>query len=122
MGTLCVGTAKGGLIPNNESPDDPYFRDDTGKVVFSRANPQRMRVIARELSGESVHFESESQSIRELLPLFSSSAVSEGQTLGQREEVPVEAYQWPLLAAFLVLCLDFAMGTRKPRSKPLHSL
>jgi Ca-activated chloride channel family protein len=115
VNTLCVGTRKGGLIPNPEGHSEPYFQDEKGKVVFSRANPQRLKLISKELGGVFLHFESEGQSVREL-EVFAKPVPAAGSGVTDFRQTFSEWFQWPLLAAFLLLAVDMAMGTRRTRS------
>lgn len=113
--TICVGTEKGGLIPNRDSSDqtEPYFYDNYGNVVYSKANPLRLRYIAQELNGAFEHFHSEDYSIRRLNQILIEIEPAQ-KTKSAKRKIPVDYYQIPLLVAFILLCLDFAMGTRKP--------
>ena len=117
--TICVGTEKGGLIPNRNSAvaTEPYFYDKSGNVVYSKANPLRLQYIAREMGGSFEHFQSENYSIRRIHEMLNELVPTEKPELGKKK-IPVDYYQVPLLVAFILLCLDLAMGTRKPDSTP----
>ncbi len=117
VNTICIGTEKGGLIPNtNSGSTEPYFYDSFGNVVYSKANPERLRGIASQLNGNSLHFHSENYSIRRLDELLISDQVSLRKTT-REQKIPVEYYQLPLFIAFILLCLEFAIGTRKGEQK-----
>lgn len=115
--TLCIGSRKGALIPDPKNPSSQsYFTDQDGKVVFSKANPIRMKSIAEALGGSFTQIESEDFSIRHLLrQLIEIRQLNETEL--KAEKIPVEHYQWPLLISFLLLALDTAMGTRKPTTE-----
>jgi Ca-activated chloride channel family protein len=115
VNTICVGSTTGGLIPNNEvGSESPYFTDHMGNVVYSKATPQVLRYIASSLDGLSVLVDSESASLAPLLDKIDQEIVSEGSDVSEQKK-PVEYYQAPLFVAFLLLILDFSMGTRKPK-------
>jgi len=112
VNTICIGTEKGGLIPNNTNESsEPYFYDRMGNVVYSRANPQLMSGIANQLKGRSLHFNSENYSIRRLDELLITDRASYQTT--KAKKLPVDYYQLPLIITFIFLCLEFAIGTRK---------
>ena len=116
---ICVGTEKGGLIPNRNSSDttEPYFYDKSGNVVYSKADPPRLQYIARELDGSFEHFQSENYSIRGIHEMLNELIPADKMETGKKK-LPVDYYQIPLLIAFMLLCLDLAMGTRKPDPAP----
>jgi Ca-activated chloride channel homolog len=113
VNTVCIGTTKGGLIPNtlNEAAS-PYFQDSRGSVVFSRANPSLLQNLAQSLGGKALHFDSESYSARSLSELILIDN-EEQEAITRKQRIPVEHYQFPLLFAWLLLALEFAIGTRR---------
>ncbi|MEQ9824718.1 MAG: VWA domain-containing protein [Puniceicoccaceae bacterium] len=114
VNTICIGTPKGGLIPNNQgNASEPYFFDNRGNVVFSRANPELLQRIASQLRGDSLHFQSENYSIRHLDNWLFPQAEQPSDAEIEERRIPVDYYQVPLLAAFLLLCLEFSIGTRR---------
>jgi len=116
VNTICIGTEKGGLIPSTETESsEPYFYDRLGNVVYSKANPKLMQNVASQLQGRTLHFNSENYSIRRLDELLIADKPTETKVQKERK-VPVEYYQLPLAFAFVLLCLELAIGTR--RSEP----
>ena len=112
VNTICIGTEKGGLIPNNTTESsEPYFYDRLGNVVYSRANPLMMSGIANQLKGRSLHFNSENYSIRRLDELLIADRSLQPTT--KAKKLPVDYYQLPLVMTFVFLCLEFAIGTRR---------
>jgi len=119
--TICIGTEKGGLIPNTTSDTtEPYFYDKSGNVVYSRANPRLLQSVSDQLHGKSLHFNSENYSVRRLDELMIVDNVGEAK-LKKEKKIPVEYYQLPLLIAFILLSMDFVIGTRKSESTNLTS-
>lgn len=115
--TICVGTEKGGLIPNHNSKDasEPYFYDAQGNVIYSKATPFKLQTLANKLGGCFVHFNSENYSMRKLHQMLNQSTPAIKKDI-KKKKTPVEYYQGPLILAFILLVLDMAMGTRKPDS------
>ena len=116
--TICVGTTKGGLIPDRSASDsaESYYYDKFGNVVYSKANPLRLQYIAQELNGAFEHFQSENYSIRKIHQMLHEIVPTEMQESPSKRKIPVDYYQVPLLLAFILLCLDLSMGTRKPET------
>ena len=112
VSTICIGTQKGGLIPNIESTSsEPYFYDPLGNVVYSKADPELMKQISNQLGGQSLHFNSENYSSRRLDELLIADKT--GLRVTKAKKVPVDYYQLPLLLTFLFFCLEFTIGTRR---------
>ena len=113
--TICIGTEKGGLIPSADNDtSEPYFYDRLGNVIYSRANPGLMSSISEQLHGQSLHFNSENYSTRLLDELLISDRAT--QQITKAKKIPVDYYQLPLVLAFIFLCFEYAIGTRKSKT------
>lgn len=112
--TLCMGTNKGGLIPADHEIDssNPYFRDRDQKPVYSSANPAGMRNIAQFLNGEYWHMQSEGFNPKAIVPHLQASRSPDQNDLDSMR-IPIEVYQGPLLVAWVLLCIELAIGNRR---------
>ncbi|MDQ3281034.1 MAG: VWA domain-containing protein [Acidobacteriota bacterium] len=97
VSTILIGSAAGSTIPTPTGP----LRDTTGDVVTTYARPEVLTELARETGGR---FFDNPFGARALDPLIRSAAAS--TTHETESRVPIDRYQWPLGASFVVLLLS----------------
>ncbi|MEI9894547.1 MAG: VWA domain-containing protein [Chthoniobacter sp.] len=111
--TVGLGSAEGSLIPI-PGPDGGtvFAKDESGQIVKSRLDEERLRKIAESTGGFYLHLQNGPAEMKQL--------VRDG--LGQMKEKdidtrlsrrPIERYQWPLSAALVLLVSSTLIGERK---------
>jgi len=96
VSTIMIGSQQGSTIPT----ENGELRDDAGNVVTTYAHPDTLQTIARSTGGfflENPFFE---HALDSLLVARAFGAAKQ-----KTVRVPVDRYQWPLAAAFLLLFL-----------------
>ena len=111
--TVGLGSADGSLIPvPGANGGTDFVKDESGQIVKSRLDEERLRKIAEATGGFYVHLESG--------PAETLQIVRDG--LGQMKEQdidakmsrhPIERYQWPLAGGLLLLAASMLVGERK---------
>jgi Ca-activated chloride channel family protein len=94
VSTIMIGSQQGSTIPT----DNGELRDDAGNVVTTYAHPDTLQTIARSTGG---FFLENPFSEHALDPLLVARAF--GAAKQKTVRVPVDRYQWPLAAAFVLL-------------------
>lgn len=102
--TVIVGTEGGANIPADKRGFDynPNLRDSSGRTVITKANPENMRMIAKETGG--TYFVGQFDVIPELLKTLRQTA-----TLGRLStnfKVEAELFPYLFLMAFVLLLVD----------------
>ena len=111
--TVGLGSADGSLIPvPSVNGGTDFVKDESGQIVKSRLDEERLRKIAEATGGFYVHLESG--------PAETLQIVRDG--LGQMKEQdidakmsrrPIERYQWPLAGGLVLLAASMLVGERK---------
>ena len=111
--TVGLGSADGSLIPvPGANGGTDFVKDESGQIVKSRLDEDRLRKIAEATGGFYVHLESG--------PAETLQIVRDG--LGQMKEQdidakmsrrPIERYQWPLAGGLVLLAASMLVGERK---------
>lgn len=94
VSTIVVGTTRGSTIPVDSGP----LRDDNGQTVITYAHPETLQAVARATGGRSFENPFAEHALDAL-------AANGGTTKERNVRVPIERFQWPLGAAFLLLML-----------------
>ena len=112
--TVGLGTALGGKIAVPSAGGETFLRDASGAEVVSALDATSLRAIAEATGGTYTDGTASPDALvavyeDRILPLARSTFASAGS---RRRE---DRYQWPLLAAFLLLVTDVALAGRRRR-------
>jgi len=120
--TVGVGTEAGELVPDQEKGG--FIKDDNGNYVKSRLDRHNLALIGEKGGGFYVplgtHGEGLETIYRKKLAMIPKTELAE-----MRKKVPIERFQWPLIAALSLLIIEFLLSGRKNDrlfSKPLFGL
>ncbi|MBI2213612.1 MAG: VWA domain-containing protein [Acidobacteria bacterium] len=94
ISAVVVGTSQGAAIP---AEDGASLEDASGNVVKTRASEEPLRTIAKECGGR--FWANPSEPVTAQL-VVAAEAANAGK--GRVERIPIERYQWPLGAAFVL--------------------
>jgi Ca-activated chloride channel homolog len=111
--TVGVGSIEGALIPlSGRGRSTEFVKDDSGQIVKTRLDEERLRKIAESTGGFYLRLQSGrpemSQIIRDGLGKMSEKEID--AKLSRR---PIERYQWPLSAALALLAASTLIGERR---------
>ncbi len=109
-----LGSARGSKIAIEAAGGEAFLRGPDGAEVVSSLDAAGLRAVAEATGGLYLDAGDERQPLqalyeRALRPLAASAPAAE------QEREPVERYQWPLLAAFLLWILELAWTGRSRR-------
>ena len=111
--TVGVGTRAGELIPLQKNGRGVAFaKDENGQVVKSRLDEKMLQDIARATGGQ---YEPMGQQAEGLEAIYQEklSLVPKQELAERKQKVPLERFEWPLLAAFMLLLVEFGLSDRK---------
>ncbi len=111
--TVGVGTPAGELIPLRKNGKGVTFaKDEKGQVVKSRLDEKMLQEIARATGGQ---YEPLGQQAEGLEAIYQEklSLVPKQELAERKQKIPIERFEWPLLAAFLLLLVEFGLSDRK---------
>jgi len=94
VSTIAIGTTRGSTIPNPNTTGP--LRDDNGETVITYAHPETLQSVARATGGRFFENPFSEHALDAL-------AASGGNVRSRDVRVPVERFQWPLLAGFLLM-------------------
>lgn len=117
--TVGVGTRAGELIPVNEAGQTGHFvKDAKGQVVKSRLDEKMLAEIAQVTGGQ---YEPLGQQAEGLDAIYRQklSLVPKQELAGRMQRTPIERFEWPLLLAFVLLMVEFALSDRRPMRRRL---
>ena len=97
VSTIAVGTTRGATIPNPDGGG--ALRDDSGQIVTTVARPDALEVIAQQTGGRFFENPFGEHALDALAASGGGSAKQKNVT------IPIDRYQWPLGAAFMLLML-----------------
>lgn len=108
--TVGVGTATGARVPaDSGSPSGPWHLDNIGRPVISKLDEVALRRIAQESGGAYARWDDPAA----LEVTTKALASLQARVLAsQPAEEPTERYQWPLVVAVFLLCLEIFIGAR----------
>lgn len=116
--TVGVGTPAGELIPLQKKGKGVVFaKDENGQVVKSRLDERMLQDIAQATGGQ---YEPLGQQAEGLEAIYQEklSLVPKQELAERKLKVPLDRFEWPLLAAFILLLLEFWISDRKlPRKR-----
>ncbi|WP_136796078.1 VWA domain-containing protein [Desulfosediminicola ganghwensis] len=109
--TVGVGTADGELIPL-PGPQGGFVKDADSKFVTSRLDESTLREIAGATGGIYAPLGRGGEGLETIyqqkLQLIPKEELAE-----RRHKVPVERFSWPLVAAIMLLIIDYLIPERK---------
>lgn len=110
---LGVGTEKGGIVPKDENPHSPPLKDDLGRVVVSKVNPQMIKEMAHRMKGTYLMSNASFPNVSKFLTEINRS--SNTNTVDLTFEVKKNRTQWPigLALVFLFILLTWESFPRK---------
>ena len=113
---LGIGSARGAPVPERLEDGRPTeFKMRGGSYVISRLNSNLLRRIAEAGGGEYYTFSGRGEALGRLYGRISS--MGETEFASRFKSMRNEIYQYPLLAAVLLLGIEMAIGNRKWRAK-----
>ena len=115
--TVGVGTPAGELIPLKKRGKGVLFvKDAEGQVVKSRLDEKMLQKIAHATGGQ---YEPLGRQAEGLDAIYKQklSLVPKQELAERMQRVPVDRFEWPLLLAFVLLVVEFAISDRKPQRK-----
>jgi Ca-activated chloride channel family protein len=113
--TVGVGSPRGELIPiTGPDGERDYLRDETGDPVQSALDEETLRRVASVTKGIYAPLGPTSRGLEEVYAysLQQMEARERSETL---QRIPVDRFQWPLLAAIFLLLLEPFLPTRSRR-------
>jgi Ca-activated chloride channel family protein len=109
--TVGVGSPEGSEIPDGMGD---FVRDpETGKIVNSKLDEERLREIAEATGGFYTLLDDDAAS---KLSVEGIGRMAEADITESSSRRPIERYQWPLGAAIALLMLQSMVGERRRRS------
>ena len=111
--TVGIGSSNGELIPiAQRGGGTEYLRDAQGEPVRSKLDEAGLRAISEATDGIYApfgqHAEGLSTIYREKLSLIPKGEISQ-----RTQQVPIERFQWPLVAAIVLLLFEFLVSDRR---------
>src|SRR5690554_357856 len=102
---LGIGTEKGGIVPEDDTPEALSLKDEMGRAVISKVNLPMLQEIADELNGEIILSNESFPNISAFLTHINRSSAT--NTVDLEFQVKENRYQWPLGVALLSLFILF---------------
>jgi Ca-activated chloride channel family protein len=97
VSAIAVGTVRGATIPNPDGGGP--LRDESGQIVTTYAKPDALELIAQRTGGRFFDNPFGEHALDAL------AASGGGAARKHNVEIPIDRYQWPLGAAFVLLML-----------------
>ncbi|MCC6846911.1 MAG: VWA domain-containing protein [Deltaproteobacteria bacterium] len=115
--TVGIGTSEGELIPLEQGG---FLKDRSGRVVKSRLDETTLQKIATDTGGAYLHATDTAFGLTELYRDYIATMEKRelASTLERRFE---HRFQWPLLAAFVLLLVEPLIGERRPAARPARA-
>ena len=115
--TVGVGTRDGEIIPIAPGGGKGFVKDEAGNLVVSHLDESTLTKIAQTGNGIYAPLGRQGEGLQTVyqkkLALIPRQELTE-----QRRKVPLDRFQWPLVAAVALLAMEFMIGTRR-KSGPL---
>ena len=120
--TVGVGTAAGDLIALPADQGGGYVKDETGALVKSRLDEDKLKAIAAATGGFYVPLGAEGDGLQRILNTVLATSGKHDLTDRQRR-VYIERYQWPLAVSFVLLVASLLIGPgRRTRVRSTASI
>lgn len=111
--TVGVGTPAGELIPvTSRGGGGTFMKDEQGQVVMSRLDEGMLAQIAQITGGAYEPLGTQAEGL-EAIYQQKLSLVPETDFAQRIHQVPLERFEWPLLAALILLALEYGLSDRK---------
>jgi len=107
-----MGSVGGGKIPIEEKGREAFLTDARGDEVRTILDLEGLRAIAETAGGDAIGVESSPAPLDEIYEKR-IAAIARREFEGTKRRVPIDRYQWPLAAAFLLGLLEVAFRERK---------
>ena len=113
--TVGVGTSRGELIPlRSDRGQVSYLKDASGRPVKTRLDEDTLGKIAQAAGGFYVPLGKTGQGLEEIYR-NGLERIPKEDLHTRLQQVPLEKYYWPLIAAILLLIVEMLMSKRKRR-------
>ena len=114
--TIGVGTPAGELIPLKRRGKGSFVKNDQGQLIKSRLDEKMLKNIAAATGGQ---YEPLGRQAEGLDAIYKQklSLVPKHELSQRMKRVPIDRFEWPLLLAFILLVVEFAISDRKPLRK-----
>lgn len=107
--TVGVGTPEGELVPSGV--DGAFIKDESGKYVTSKLDEKALSTLSETTGGITVLLEDSGAGFDKIyqqkLKFIPKTELQE-----RRKKVPIERFQWPLMAAFIILLVEMIIGEK----------
>ena len=111
--TVGIGSADGSLIPvPGANGGTEFVKDESGQIVKSRLDEDRLRKIAEATGGFYVHLASGPAEMQQIFR-DGLATMKEKDIDAKMSRRPIERYQWPLAAGLVLLAAAMLVGERK---------
>ncbi|HET6204756.1 MAG TPA: VWA domain-containing protein [Planctomycetota bacterium] len=107
-----IGSVGGGKIPIEEGGKEAFLTGPGGGEVRTNLDLEGLRKIAQATGGDAVTVESSPAPLDEIYDKR-ISAIAQREFEGTKRRVPIDRYQWPLAAAFLLGLAGTGLGERR---------
>lgn len=108
-----IGSTDGSLIPlPAQGGKSEFVKDETGHVVKSRLDEERLRKIAETTGGFYIRLQSGRPEMQKIVQ-DGLKPMSEKEIDARLARRPIERYQWPLSAALVLLSASTLVGERR---------
>jgi len=110
--TVGVGTSEGELIPETTAAGSGYKKDANGKFITSKLDEKTLQKIADTGGGIYVPLGNRGQGLTAIYQK-KLSLIPKEELAEKRTKVPLERFEWPLLAGLILLMIEFLVSGRK---------
>lgn len=110
--TVGVGTSQGELIPVTGKNGQGFIKDQQGNFVTSKLDEAALTAIAEKSSGLYVPLGAAGEGL-ETIYQQKLSLVPKEELAERRHKVPIERFEWPLIAALFLLIFEGLIGERR---------
>jgi Ca-activated chloride channel family protein len=107
-----VGTAAGDLIALPADQGGGYVKDETGALVKSHLDEDKLKAIAAATGGFYVPLGAEGEGLQLVLKTVLDT-IDQHDLSFRQQRVYIERYQWPLATSFALLVASLLIGPRR---------
>jgi len=110
--TVGVGTSEGELIPDSAKGGSHYKKDTAGKFITSKLDETTLKHMSEAGGGIYAPLGNSGQGLATIYEK-KLSLIPKEELAEKRTKVPLERFEWPLLAALVFLMIEFVVSGRK---------